>query len=168
MKRYVEKLIAAVKAERFSASLLADIEDALRLVRMRNYRALAPKLSQQGVTKAEARRLREAVYEASRSFLRAPRLALLLNCLRNGDRRVRAEVEREMARLAVAISEQGAALWQALIALADTGVDVFPPDWTGGGIDSYDDNMAAAMSYLGRRGLLGDHVRRFHRRRKAR
>jgi hypothetical protein len=168
MRRYVEKLIAAIKEEQFSPSLLTDVEDALRLVRIRNYRALSPKLNQQGVRKAEARRLREAVYTASRSFLRAPRLELLLICLRDGDRRVRAEVEGELARLAVSISEQGATLFQALVALSEAGILVFPRNWTGGSIDSYDDNMAAALAYLSNRGLLGEYIRRFNQRQKAR
>jgi hypothetical protein len=168
MRRYVEKLIAAVKAERFSPALLTDIEDALRIVRIRNYRALAPKLNQEGVTKAEARRLRQAVYVASRSFLRAPRLELLLICLRDGDRRVRAEVDGELARLAVSITEQGATLFQTLVALSDAGGVVFPRDWTGGSIDSYDDNMAAALAYLSKRGLLGEYIRRFNQRQKRR
>jgi hypothetical protein len=169
VNRYVETLITKLRAGEITDALLWDVEDALRMARRRNYRASCPELNDHGVTKAEAKQLHRAVYLASRSYLDlSARLPLLLICVRDGDRRVVPEVEGEMARLAMSIRHAGGALYQALSALTDVGVGVFPSTVTSIGVDSYKENMDAAIAYLGKRGLLGPSVRAAQRKREGR
>jgi hypothetical protein len=165
--KYVERLIRDLQDDTRRVDLV-DVEDALRLARMRNYSALSAKLNEEGVTKAESRRLRNAVFEASRSnFDPGRRYALLLICMRDGDRRVREEVEAEAARLLITIREAGDALYGALIALQDSVAEVFPSSVTGTAIDEYDTNVRAAWTYLGRRGLFGRRIQNFYRRHRV-
>jgi hypothetical protein len=168
MKRYVQQLMAKLRGGEITDALLWDVEEALRMARMRGYQALAPELNEQGITEAERKRLRQAAYAASRSYLApAARLPLLLICVRDGDRRVIPEIEGEIARLAMTVRQVGASLYQALIALHDAGIDIYPASVTSMGIDSYDDNMNAATKYLGKRGLLGRTLQAIHKKRRA-
>jgi hypothetical protein len=156
MRRYVEELITSLEKDGLDASYLLDISEALRLARNKNYVTVSETLNDEGVTDDEAKLLRSAVFEASRDRFRPKqRFELLMICLRDGDMRVREELEVEAARLAVSMRESSFDLFQILINLPSADVDVFPPGTNSFSATNYQENFEAAMTYLSRRGLFG-------------
>lgn len=155
--KYVEELIVRIETDSLDESSLLDISEALRLARSKNFVTVSDRLNDEGISENEALLLRSAVFEASRNRLRPKqRFELLLMSLRDGDMRVREEVEFEAARLVVSIREDNSALYQSLMAIQRTDIDVFPAGTTVYSSLNYEENHNAAITYLSRRGLFGD------------